>query len=75
MGISLTEYELALLSDRSYDSIKNNNIDGQRITFNIIETIKDKNTGLDGYVLQKSKVIEGGGTNEIVISFRGIQWY
>lgn len=71
MDMSLTEYELGILSDRTYDDIKNNikinNIDGQRITFDIIETIDNKDTGLQGYVLQKE------GTDKIVISFRGTE--
>ncbi len=34
----------------------------------VIDTIKDKDTGLDGYVLQKE------GTDELVISFRGTEF-
>src|SRR5699024_11724016 len=41
--------------------------DGEKVTYNVIETIEDKSTGLHGYVLENEI------TNEIVISFEGTQ--
>ncbi len=68
---NLSDKVLSRISERTY---KNNRskieviLDNGKIsTWKNIETIKDKDTGLDGYVLQNPD------TNAIVISFRGTE--
>ncbi|WP_179104358.1 lipase family protein [Virgibacillus proomii] len=71
MSNNLSDKVLSRISERTY---KNNRskieviLDNGKIsTWKNIETIKDKDTGLDGYVLQNPD------TNAIVISFRGTE--
>ncbi|WP_121640993.1 hypothetical protein [Virgibacillus sp. Bac330] len=66
----ITDFEASFISDESYEDIqnkiyiKNKNV---FIAWEKIETIKDKDTGLHGYVLQNPD------TEEVVISFRGTE--
>lgn len=67
----LRDYEAAKISERTYyNNIKKIRIDtkgGEKNTWISIESIKDNDTGLHGYVLQNLE------TDEIVISFRGTE--
>ncbi|GEM_PF-2733294 len=66
----ITEKSLSLISERTYADIEKVEVttsDGLLVWY-VIDTIKDKDTGLDGYVLQKE------GTDELVISFRGTEF-
>ncbi|API90769.1 MULTISPECIES: lipase family protein [unclassified Virgibacillus] len=66
----ISDYEFAEISRQNYKDHSNYilvNIKKQEIKWEISETIKNPDTGLDGYVLQNP------ATNEIVISFRGTE--
>ena len=64
-------YEASAIAKETYKRNKNEiviiNDVNEEITYNVIETIEDKSTGLHGYVLENEI------TNEIVISFEGNQ--
>ncbi|MBN8208913.1 hypothetical protein JI666_09165 [Bacillus sp. NTK071] len=67
----LSDNEAAVISRNTYEdivtSVKITNINGERIKWIKIDTIKDPATGLKGYVLQNPD------TKQVVISFRGTQ--
>jgi hypothetical protein len=66
----ISDYEFAEISRQNYKDHSNYilvNIKKQEIKWEISETIKSPDTGLDGYVLQNPD------TNAIVISFRGTE--
>lgn len=70
MVLNLTEYEASVISQQTYrDNLKEVRVDtnNQRVTFDIIETIDNQDTGLQAYALQKE------GSDELVISFRGTE--
>ncbi|GGB54622.1 hypothetical protein GCM10011409_35300 [Lentibacillus populi] len=67
---SLTDKEASKIAKQTYQSGLENvhvDIDGQRIIWKTKETIRNKETGLKGYVL------ENEDTGEVVISFEGTQ--
>lgn len=65
---TLSDQEAAEISLRTYtkglDDIRVF-IGSEKVTYNVIETIEDRSTGLNGYVLENAE------TKEIVISFEG----
>ncbi|CDQ39972.1 alpha/beta hydrolase family protein [Virgibacillus salexigens] len=71
MGQSVTDFEASGISEETYKDnkkeIKFTKSNGDKIIWKNIETIKDKDTGLHGYVLQNAE------TKEVVISFRGTE--
>ncbi|WP_337969959.1 lipase family protein [Virgibacillus salexigens] len=72
MGKGVTDFEASFISNETYKDNKKeinfSNSNGDKIIWKSIETIKDKDTGLHGYVLQNPNT-----TEEVVISFRGTE--
>src|SRR5690625_1544255 len=68
---SLTDQGASKIASETYvrntENVRIELPDGEKVTYNVIETIEDKSTGLHGYVLENEI------TNEIVISFEGTQ--
>lgn len=65
----LTDIEASLIAEQTYNDIDavQARVKGKHIEWNAIETIQDKNTGLNGYIF------ENEDTGEIVVSFEGTQ--
>lgn len=67
--VTIVDFEAAEFAAQAYErnlpEIVVHNIDGSKVTWNIIETIHDKDTGLHGYVIAHPE------TNDIVIAFEG----
>lgn len=65
---TLSDHEAAKISQETYKrnqdfiTVDNRN---KSVTYNVIETIRDEETGLHGYVLENEE------TKEIIISFEG----
>lgn len=68
---SLTDQEASKIASETYvrnaENVRIELPNGEKVTYNVIEPIEDKSTGLHGYVLENEI------TNEIVISFEGTQ--
>ncbi|PAF20398.1 hypothetical protein CHH49_16610 [Terribacillus saccharophilus] len=70
MGNRLTDFEAGFISEESYVNDKKEftiQSSDKLITWNTVDIIEDKDTGLYGYVLENPE------TKEIVISFRGTE--
>src|SRR5690625_4602213 len=66
----ITDFEASWLAEQSYhniDGVVDIRINEKNIEWNAIETIQDKDTGLNGYIF------ENEDTGEIVVSFEGTQ--
>ncbi|MBD1222384.1 hypothetical protein GLV94_02605 [Virgibacillus halodenitrificans] len=68
---NIKDYDAARVSEETYnnavETVEIKRGTGEMSYWKTIETIKDKDTGLQGYVLQNPE------TEEVVVSFRGTE--